>query len=244
VKIFQTDNSLAKSRQLGIQNVDVDYFVFIDDDIILPKGWFKKLWSNVDSKTGAIHAYALPAVHLPYEEKWRIWQEKWVKSKQRRSKLNGAPLRKEVKIIEIKKENKNKFLGYTHNTIIKLDACRDWITTIDLPVFEDQVLLWHIVKKGYKWKIVREITVQHYTYRNLFEHLRKVKWRIAGQRLVGLANRSIKQLLFIDFFKRFAIGCKSFTDIRDPFVLVYVLLLHFIFLDGYLRWDKHIYLSR
>jgi glycosyltransferase involved in cell wall biosynthesis len=243
-KLVLTDSSLAKSRQLGIQNVDTEYFVFVDDDIILPNGWFEKLWSSLDSKTGAIHAYAVPALRLPYEEKWRKWQEKWAKSKLRMRKLKRASLEKEAKIIEVTEENKNKFSGYTHNTIIKLDACKDWNPSSDFPVFEDQVLLWHIVRKGYKWKIAREITVQHYSYRNLTEHLRKVKWRIAGQRLVGLSNPSLKQLLVTDFIKRFVISCKACIDVKDPTVLAYVLLLHFAFLDGYLRWNKHVHLTR
>jgi glycosyltransferase involved in cell wall biosynthesis len=243
-KLVLTDSSLAKSRQLGIQNVDTEYFVFVDDDVILPKGWFEKLWSSLDSKTGAIHAYAVPALRLSYEEKWREWQEKWAKSKLRKRRLKDASLEKESKIIEVTEENKNKFSGYTHNTIIKLDACKDWNPSSDFPVFEDQVLLWHIVKKGYKWKITREITVQHYAYRNLSGHLRKFKWRIAGQRLVGLSHLSLKQLLVTDFIKRFVIGCKACIGTRDPVVLAYALLLHFASLDGYLRWNKYVYLTR
>jgi len=239
-KVVQTDGSLAKSRQLGIQNVDTEYFVFVDDDIILPKGWLEKLESNIDSETGAIHAYAVPALRLPYEQEWREWQEKWAVSKLRKHKTPSTKY--ESKIIEIVEGNKNTFAGYTHNTIIRLDACKDWKPSADFPVFEDQVLLWHIIKNGYKWKITREVTVQHFSYRNLTEHLRKFRWRIAGQRLVGLTVLSSKQLLFTLIAKRFVMSCKACIDYKDPRVIAYVLLLHFVSLDGYLRWNKYTHL--
>jgi glycosyltransferase involved in cell wall biosynthesis len=112
-KVVQTESSLAGSRQLGIQNVDTEYFVFVDDDVVLPKGWFKKLWSNVDSQTGAIQAYAVPVVRLPYEEKWRDWQERWASS---RFGPRTPSSKAESKIIEIVEANKNIFSGYTqHN---------------------------------------------------------------------------------------------------------------------------------
>ena len=243
-KLFPTDKSLAESRLLGIEKVDTEYFIFIDDDIVLPNGWFKKLQNSLDSKTGAIQAHAVPAIKLSYVEKWRKWQEKWTKSKLRIQRLKKKALDEEAKIIEITEENKNKILGYTHNTIIKLDACKDWNPPRNLPVFEDQVLLWHIVKKGYKWKINREITVQHYSYRNLSEHLRKVKWRFAGQRVIGLSHLSLEQLLVTDFAKKLILSCKACIDLRDPRVIGYVLFLHLAFLDGYLGWDKNMHLIR
>jgi len=241
-KVVQTDGSLAKSRQLGIKNVDTEYFVFVDDDIILPKGWLEKLENNIDSETGAIHAYAVPALRLPYEQEWREWQEKWAVSKLRKHKTPSTEY--ESKIIEIVEGNKSTFAGYTHNTIIRLDACKDWKPSADFPVFEDQVLLWHIVKNGYKWKITREITVPHFSYRNLTEHLRKYRWRVAGQRLVGLTILSSRQLLFTHIIKRFAMSCKSCLAVKDPRVIPYVLLLHFAYLDGYLRWNKYVRLFR
>ena len=243
-KIFVTDKSLAKSRLLGIENVDTKYLIFVDDDIVLPKGWFKKLQNSLDVKTGAIQAHAVPGIKLSYVEKWSKWQEKWAKNKLRIRGLNKKALNEEAKIIEVTEENKNKFLGYTHNTIIKLDLCKDWNPPKDLPVFEDQVLLWHIVKKGYKWKIDREITVQHYSYRNLSEHLRKVKWRFAGQRIIGLSDLSLTQLLFSIFTKRLILSCKACVDLRDPMVIMYVIRLHFAFLDGYLGWEKNMHLIR
>lgn len=233
-KVILTNDELARARELGIKHVSTDFFIFVDDDIVLPKGWFQRLWKNVDSRTGAIHAHAVPAIRLPYEEKWGKWQEEW-------SESMGKPVKRGN--VEVNDKNMDRFLGYTHNTIVRTDLCRDWRPPATLSVFEDQVLLWHVVRKGYKWKIVREISVQHYSYGNLTEHLRKVRWRIAGGRVIGVHAFSLKQLI-IHSLKRSAKGLKASMDQRDPRILAYVLLLNLAQVDGYSQWNKYVHLAR
>jgi len=234
-RIILTNSELAKARQLGIQFVDTEHFVFVDDDIVLPNGWFRGLWGYIDSETGAIHAQAVPVVPLLYEEKWRRWQEK-------RAERLGKMV--ERGILEVTEKNMDKNLGYTHNTIVRTDSCKDWRPPADLSVFEDQVLLWHIVKKGYKWRIVQEISVQHYSSRCLAEHLRKVRWRVAGGRMIGVLNYSLKNLLVADSVKRVAKSFKASLDLRDPRIMAYVFLLNVAYFDGYMRWSKWVRLIR
>jgi glycosyltransferase involved in cell wall biosynthesis len=231
-KIILSDNQLAKARQLGIQHVDTEYFVFVDDDIILPNGWFEKLRKNIDSETGAIHALAIPAVRLPYEEKWRKWNEKELGTKKT---LENT--------LEITKQNAHEIRGYTHNTIIKTALCKDWRLPADISVFEDQLLLWHIVNKGYKWKIVQELSAQHYPYENLKEYLRKVRWRTAGGRAIGMLNYSLKQIL-CDFLISLYIALKASVNLKEPRILPYILLLNFAGIQGYFNWIKYTFLPR
>ncbi len=235
VRILLTDDRLAKARQLGIKQVDTEYFVFVDDDIILPRGWFARLWSNIDSRTGAIHAHAIPAKRLPYEEEWREWQAKW-------SERTAKPSEKGM--LEVTKKNMNSFWGYTHNTIVRTELCRDWNPPVDLSVFEDHLLLRHIVKKGYIWKIMQELRVTHYSYKDLAEHLRKVKWRVAGGRIIGVVDYSLGQLLVTNLVKYLVKGLLASVDMGDPRILAYVLLLHATSVDGYLQWKKHAHLTR
>jgi hypothetical protein len=110
-------------------------------------------------------------------------------------------------------------------------------------VFEDQLLLWHIVSKGYKWKIVQELSVQHYSYENLKEHLRKVRWRTAGGRAIGMLNHSLKQIL-CDSLISLYIALKASVNLKEPRILPYVLLLNFAGIQGYFNWIKYTFLPR
>ena len=51
----QNHENLAKARAVGISIVDTKYFVFMDDDMELPAGWFKRLISYIDQDVGVVH---------------------------------------------------------------------------------------------------------------------------------------------------------------------------------------------
>ena len=57
IKIIQTKASLGKSREIGINNVDTEWFVFIDSDVILKEGWFKEIKEYIShGKVGAVES--------------------------------------------------------------------------------------------------------------------------------------------------------------------------------------------
>jgi glycosyltransferase involved in cell wall biosynthesis len=54
IKLIQTKAALGKSREIGIKNVDTEWFAFIDSDVILRHGWFREINDYIsDSKIGA-----------------------------------------------------------------------------------------------------------------------------------------------------------------------------------------------
>jgi cellulose synthase/poly-beta-1,6-N-acetylglucosamine synthase-like glycosyltransferase len=54
VKIITEEGSRAKAREIGIKQVETDWFMFVDSDVILCKDWFKKAEKYVDNDVGAI----------------------------------------------------------------------------------------------------------------------------------------------------------------------------------------------
>ena len=46
-KVFQTTANLAMAQRIGVKHVDTRYLAFIDDDIELSEGWFRKMISFI-----------------------------------------------------------------------------------------------------------------------------------------------------------------------------------------------------
>ncbi|RLF13067.1 MAG: hypothetical protein DRN06_09060, partial [Thermoprotei archaeon] len=58
--VIRSEANLARARKLGIEAVETKYFLFVDDDVELSKGWFEAVTEYVDSRTGGIHGHAVP----------------------------------------------------------------------------------------------------------------------------------------------------------------------------------------
>jgi len=228
--ILRSRVNLAKARELGISKVSTEYFVFVDDDIELPRGWFNTLLKYLDEGTGGIHGHAVPACD-PLE-KWFHW----VKEVWEPRRLGGR------EVITVT-DNPDVIRGCTHNTLIKTEAVRDWKPPAMLSAFEDHHIARHVIKKGYSWKVVNTLTVKHYGVSSLRDCLRKAKWNSAGARLIkyddwkaiSLIRRTVLHTV------KSLIAARSLRDFRIP---VYVSLTQVAYLIGYLRWDKYLTLKR
>ncbi len=123
VLLIQDRGTRATARQKGIKLVRTDWFMFVDSDAVLCKGWFKKAEKYIGEKVGAV---------------WGI--EVWSTIK------NPAILKLFLmltrKIFELR--------GGTHDTLIRTDLVRDIEIPMVLHVFEDTYIKDWIEKKGYK----------------------------------------------------------------------------------------------
>jgi glycosyltransferase involved in cell wall biosynthesis len=122
VKIIFDNGTRASARQKGIENVQTDWFMFIDSDVVLCRDWYQKAIKYVKANVGAV---------------WGI--EVWSTIK------NPATLRLFLvitrKIFEVR--------GGTHDTLIKTELVKDIHIPSDLHVFEDAYIKDWITKKGY-----------------------------------------------------------------------------------------------
>ena len=220
-----SNENLAIARMIGINLVDTEYFVFVDSDIELPKGWFRRIISYIDSKVGACHDHGY-VPQLSTISKWYKW--------------HGLDKRL---IINVTQKNASNYRGCTHSTVVKTSLVKDWKPSAYLSAYEDWMLLNHVVNKGYTWRIINQYTVRHHTPRNFREGLKKVKWTYAGGRVTGFEHITVKRLpahLLLVSLKAFWISVKY----KKPKIFPYIVLWRLAQIDGYLRWNKFVVLER
>jgi glycosyltransferase involved in cell wall biosynthesis len=123
VLVMQDKDTRATARQKGINQVQTEWFMFVDSDVILCKDWFKKAKKHLGRNVGAI---------------WGI--EVW--SVIRNRAILKVFLWVTRKIFDLR--------GGTHDTLIRTDLVRDIKIPSVLHVFEDAYIKDWINKKGYK----------------------------------------------------------------------------------------------
>lgn len=123
VEVFFDHGTRGSARQKGIENVQTDWFMFLDSDVVLCKDWYGKALKFVDSNVGAVWGT-------------EIWS----------TLKNPSALRLFLvitrKIFEVR--------GGTHDTLIRTATVKDIHIPNELHVFEDAYIKDRITSKGYK----------------------------------------------------------------------------------------------
>jgi glycosyltransferase involved in cell wall biosynthesis len=123
IKTLSDRGTRATARQRGIKNVESDWFLFVDSDVVLCKNWFQKAIKHMDSNVGAI---------------WGI--EVWSTIQSRATlKLFLLVTRK---IFELR--------GGTHDTLVRTELVKDIQIPKNLHVFEDTHIKDWISRKGFR----------------------------------------------------------------------------------------------
>lgn len=112
----------ATARQKGIQRVSTEWFLFVDSDVILCKGWYKEAQKFITPNVGAVWG----------TEVWSTIKNKNV------LKLFLLVTRK---IFDVR--------GGTHDTLIRASAVKGINIPSNLHVFEDAYIKDWIERKGY-----------------------------------------------------------------------------------------------
>jgi glycosyltransferase involved in cell wall biosynthesis len=123
VKIIMDKGNRATARQKGIADVNTEWFLFVDSDVVLCNDWFKKAQRYIDSNVGAVWGT-------------EIWST--IVS----SVTMGIFLRITRKIFEVR--------GGTHDTLIKTELVKDIQIPKKLHVYEDAYIKDWIERKGYR----------------------------------------------------------------------------------------------
>lgn len=140
---------LGKARQNVIRQVKTDKFVFVDDDVFLPEGWYERISKYcTDDSIGWLEGWAIPT--RPE------WYHKWSESR-----LDGA-----------RPEYIEKDRGFTLDTIIRSELVKDWVPEVGLDFFEDLSLTRHVRNKGFKVLRVPIESEHRITY-SIFDQTKK-----------------------------------------------------------------------
>lgn len=125
--------SRASAREIGIKNVETEWFMFLDSDIILPRRWFIYTLKYLEkSNVGAIWGTAVNIAKYDYNRYLAL------------KKVYRKP------IFEIARQQGER-RGYTHDTLIRTEVVRDLKIPASLHTFEDHYIRRHIEYKGYIW---------------------------------------------------------------------------------------------
>ncbi len=138
VKVIKTDARHGKAREIGIRQVDTDWFVFIDSDVILQPGWTDKILEHVKDKSviGAVESNFIH--HYP----------------------EGTP--DFPQFDHVVKGRRVDPRALTITTLIKKEAVKEMVVPDDLPIYEDEFIKRWVESTGHTWLKVVDPTVDHF----------------------------------------------------------------------------------
>jgi len=141
VILLQDHGTRGNARQKAISKVKTDWFMFVDSDVILCKGWFAKAERLMKDNVGAI---------------WGI--EIW--SVLKNMKILGLFERITMKIFESR--------GGTHDLLVRSKAVEGICIPYRLHTYEDSYIKTWICKKGYDVVPAYEPYCIHYRPENVW----------------------------------------------------------------------------
>ena len=141
----------ATARQLGIEAVKTDFFVFLDSDVILNDGWFIYALEHFkDLKVGAVWGLTVPI------------EESELEYKKAMSNIYNRPI-DEIMFAHA------AIRGLTHDTMIRRRAVDGIKIPSELHVMEDHYIRLHVEKMGYKWINAEKPSCKHHRHPRSFE---------------------------------------------------------------------------
>jgi glycosyltransferase involved in cell wall biosynthesis len=123
VVLIQDSGWRGKARQIGIENVQTEWFMFVDSDAELCDGWFEKAKRFIAKDVGAV---------------WGI--EVW--SVITNPRLLRLFLQITMSIFQTR--------GGTHDLLVRSEVVKDLQIPVNLHSFEDAYIKEWITKKGYR----------------------------------------------------------------------------------------------
>jgi glycosyltransferase involved in cell wall biosynthesis len=141
VKVVYDRGTRATARQKGIENVETEWFLFVDSDVVLCRNWYQKAIKHINNNVGAVWGI----------EVWSTLQ-------------NQATLKMFLiitrKIFELR--------GGTHDTLIRVNLVKDIEIPKNLHVFEDAYIKEWITRKGYEMVACYDPYCVHYRPPNVW----------------------------------------------------------------------------
>lgn len=142
--IVISSNSLrGKARELGIKYVKTEWFVFVDDDVILCNGWFNKAKKYIDDRVGL------------------IWGWDRIANPHARNRMKIMYYFRKMSEYDLMKKN---FIhrGGLHDTLIRTELVKNIKIPSNLHVYEDWYIKNYIERKGYKAIAPKDVYCYHY----------------------------------------------------------------------------------
>ncbi len=137
VTVLSVNGSRARAREKGIAQVETEWFMFADSDVILSADWFKKAKNDIQSDVGAV---------------WGV-------------NIDVIPNMKDKRVLKLQAIVARECFalrGGTHDALIRRDLVRDIKIPEQLHTYEDAYIMNWIKDKGYKAVVGNEIYCLHF----------------------------------------------------------------------------------
>jgi glycosyltransferase involved in cell wall biosynthesis len=139
IKIIAEKSSRGQARERGIQEVETDWFMFVDSDVILCKDWFKKASRYIGEDVGAIWGVDIPG------------------------DVKNKFMKKMLQLIEARTFD---IRGGCHDILIRYDAVEGIKIPSELHTLEDAFIKEWILAKNYKVIVSYASYCRHYKTMN------------------------------------------------------------------------------
>jgi glycosyltransferase involved in cell wall biosynthesis len=140
VTILNGAGSLGKAREIGIKNVETEWFYFVDDDNLVPHKFHERMWRHVDEKTGMIFANAI----IPFDNYMTRYE------------IIIGKFRRALGLKEVVESR-----GYTGATLVRTQALKE----IKIPKIarqEDKFIKKYCELHGWLVKYASDVIVLHF----------------------------------------------------------------------------------
>lgn len=131
-------SSLPEAREMAIEAVREDWFLFLDDDVRLSEDYISSQLRAVSPATGAVQG-------------------------RKKSKINPEQpgVVSDTSTTNTDWVRKRSFRGGTHATLVRTEAAKGVDFPHDLEVWEDEYLRRHIEDQGYLWVFNHQAVFSH-----------------------------------------------------------------------------------
>jgi len=137
VLLLQDEGNRATARQKGIRHVKTEWFMFVDSDVVLCEGWFRKVERYLSADVGAVWGVNIDVI--PNITDKRI-----------------------VKLQSLVARQCFVLRGGMHDTLIRREAVEGIHIPEQLHAYEDTYIINWIKRKGYKIVVGDEIYCLHF----------------------------------------------------------------------------------
>jgi glycosyltransferase involved in cell wall biosynthesis len=170
IKIITEKSSRGKARERGIREVETEWFMFVDSDVILCKDWFKKTSRYIREDVGAIWGVDIPGdVKSQFMKKMLQWIE--------------------ARTFDIR--------GGCHDILIRYDAVKDIKIPSELHTLEDAFIKEWILAKNYKVIVNYASYCRHYkTMNNLLSKENRVSTILELKNMKLVRERLLYAMIF------------------------------------------------
>jgi glycosyltransferase involved in cell wall biosynthesis len=135
VKVIQEKGSRGKARERGVREVETDWFMFVDSDVILCEDWFRKAWKYIHDDVGAVWGADVPG------------------------DIENSFLRMIFQCIEARVFN---IRGGCHDMLVRYEAVKNIKIPEELHTLEDAYIKEWIKAKGFNVLVSFEAYCKHY----------------------------------------------------------------------------------